>query len=58
MKRRYFTLGKIKVPEFFNIKFSFNMSYFCHYYYFFKSLYFDMPIKPSFKVKNIALINV
>ena len=25
--------GNIKVPEFYNIKFSFNMSYFCHYYF-------------------------
>ena len=59
MKRRelYFTLGKIKVLQFFNIKFSFNMSYFCHYY-FLNSLYFDMAIKPFFKVQNIALINV
>ena len=25
---------------------------------FFNSLYFDMTIKPSFKVQNIALINI
>ena len=27
-REEYFTLQKIKVPEFFNIKFSFNMSFF------------------------------
>ena len=51
-----FILGKIEVPEFSNIKFSFNMSYFCPY--FFNLRYFDMAMKPSFKVQNIALINV
>ena len=33
------------------------MSYFCHYYLF-NLLYFDMVIKPSFKVQKIALINI
>ena len=27
-REEYFTVQKIKVPEFFNIKFSFNMSFF------------------------------
>ena len=46
----YFTCyGEIKVPDFYNIKFSINMSYF---------FWLDMFIKPSFKVKNIALINI
>ena len=53
----YLTLGNKKVPKFFNIIFSFNMSYFC-YYYFFNSLFFDMAIKYSLKVQNNTLINV
>ena len=45
------------MPEFFNINFSFNMSYFCNYF-FFNSLYFDMAIEPAFKVQNVVLMNV
>ena len=56
-REEYFTLGKIKVPEFFNIKFSFNMSYFLSSL-FFNSFYFDMAIKPYFKAQNIALITL
>ena len=58
MKRSLYTLtsGKNKVPEFFDKKFSVNISYFWHY--FFNSVYSDMAIKPSFEVQNTALMNV
>ena len=49
------------MPEFFNIKFSFNMSYFCLFFKFnlfhLLLLIQDMAIKPSFKVQNFALVN-
>ena len=48
---------KIKVLDVYNIIFSFNISYFFHYYIF-NSLCFDMAIKPSFEVQKIALIKV
>ena len=60
----YFTCqGKIKVPKFYN-KF-YNVIYtgvlICHILViivFFNSLNFDMSMKPSFKVQNIAQINI
>ena len=54
----YYTCeGKIKVLEVYNINFGFSISYFFHYYLF-NSLYFDMAIRPLFKVQNFTLINV